>query len=396
MAKTYINSAKYEIVVTFKIKGIVDKHDIVGAIFGQSEGLLGEDLDLRELQKNGKIGRIEVKPVTHGGVTTGTLIIPSSMDMVETCILAALIEEVDKVGPCEARFVTKTIQDTRSKKREQIVERAKELLQRLMSEQIPETEEIVTQIRESVRKAELGEYGPERLPAGPHIDDADSLIVVEGRADVITLLKNNIKNVIALNGSKIPKTIVELSKRKSITAFIDGDRGGELILRKLTQLANVDYVARAPEGKEVEELTRKEIVMALRKKIPASEFLKALKTTSRRATPTTPSPSKQESPPVDVKELQGFAKHMSELEGTLNARILFKDGNTQDVSVRDLIKTLQDEKREVSAVLLDGIITQRLVEAAEKRGAAYVIGVKRGRITKRPKETQVLVASELT
>ena len=56
MAKTYLSTVKYEAVVQFEITGVVDRHDIIGAVFGQSEGLLGETLDLRALQKNGKSG----------------------------------------------------------------------------------------------------------------------------------------------------------------------------------------------------------------------------------------------------------------------------------------------------------------------------------------------------
>ena len=89
MAKTYIDSVKYMIEIEFEIKGIVDKPDIIGAVFGQSEGLLGEQLDLRELQKNGRIGRIEITQNTNMGKTKGLLSIPSSLDMVETSILAA-------------------------------------------------------------------------------------------------------------------------------------------------------------------------------------------------------------------------------------------------------------------------------------------------------------------
>ncbi|MDO8427797.1 MAG: DNA primase DnaG [Candidatus Diapherotrites archaeon] len=267
MAKTYINTVKYEVTINFNIDGVVEKHDIVGAVFGQSEGLLGEDLDLRELQKNGKIGRIEIDQKTAGGKTNGTLIIPSSLDMVETCILSAAIETVDKVGPYVSGFTTVKIEDTRSLKRKAVTERAKQLLRTLMQNQIPESSELAREVREEVRASEIEEWGPEKLPAGPAVEESDSVIVVEGRADVVNLLKNNIKNVVGMRGGNIPRTIMELGKRKSITLFADGDRGGELILRKLQQTTNVDFVARAPIGMEVEELPRKEIIIALRKKI---------------------------------------------------------------------------------------------------------------------------------
>ncbi|MCX6798543.1 MAG: DNA primase, partial [Candidatus Diapherotrites archaeon] len=87
MAKTYLSTVKYLIKTNFEIDGIVDKHDIIGAIFGQSEGLVGEEMDLKELQQNGKIGRIDVDTKVHGGKTTGILTVPSSMDKVKTTLL---------------------------------------------------------------------------------------------------------------------------------------------------------------------------------------------------------------------------------------------------------------------------------------------------------------------
>ncbi len=366
MAKTYINAPKYEISAVFRVEGVVDKHDVVGAIFGQSEGLLGEDLDLRELQKNGKIGRIEISTAVQNGITTGRLVLPSSLDMVETCILGAAIETVDKVGPCRAHFKVVSIKDMRAKKREQIIERAQELLEKMLNEQIPETEELIRIVRERVRASGIIEYGPDRLPAGEDVESADTVIVVEGRADVQTLLKNNIKNVIGMDGSKISQTIIDLCNRKKTIAFVDGDRGGELILRKLAQLAKVDYVARAPEGKEVEELTRKEIIMALRKKVPLAEFMK------REAMP-----AEEQAFPAEAER---FKPIMESLKGTLKAKIF--DNNLKElatVNVRDLLKNLGRFKN-AKAIVLDGIITKRLAQAAERAGIEYLVGVKLGKI----------------
>ncbi|MCD6478920.1 MAG: DNA primase [Candidatus Diapherotrites archaeon] len=376
MAKTYINSTKYEINAVFKVEGVVDKHDVVGAIFGQSEGLLGEDLDLRELQKNGKIGRIEITTTVQNGITTGKLIVPSSLDIVETCIIGATIETVDKVGPCDAVFRVVSVKDKRMWKREQIVQRAQELLERVMHEQIPETEELVRVVKERVRAASLTEYGPDRLPAGDEVESSDTIIVVEGRADVLTLLKNNIRNVIGMDGSKISPTIVELCNRKKVIAFVDGDRGGELILRKLAQLAKVDYVARAPEGKEVEELTRKEIVMALRKKVPLHEMK-----TERTA-------AKQET--REEAELDIYRALMESLRGTLKAKVFDRNMNElATLEVRELLKNMERFKN-AKLIVLDGIITKRLAEAAERANVQCVVGAKLGKIERMPKKTKLI------
>lgn len=274
MAKTYLETVKYNIIADFEIKGIVDKPDIIGAVFGQSEGLLGEDLDLRELQKNGRIGRIEIDLKIDSGKTKGVLNIPSSMDMVETSILAAAVESVDKVGPFESKFSTKKIEDTRNIKRKEIESRAKDLLKKFMTEQIPDSQEFTEKIREETRSADIEEFGPEKIPAGPDIRRSDEIIVVEGRADVLNLLRNGIKNAIAMGGAKPPETLLKLCMGKTVVLFVDGDRGGELNVRKMASMTKVDFVVKAPEGKEVEELARKEIIMALRKREKAEDFMK--------------------------------------------------------------------------------------------------------------------------
>ncbi len=269
MAKTYIDTVKYLIYTNVEISGLVEKPDVVGAIFGQTEGLLGDELDLRDLQKNGRIGRIEVDLNPSDGKTIGVIKIPSSLDMVETCIIAAALETVDRIGPCEARLRITKVEDTRNLKRKVLVDRAKGLLKTLLKTEIPESKEISEMVRDEVKTAEIVEYGMDRLPAGPSVDRSNECIFVEGRADVVNLLKNDITNVVAIGGAKVTRTIIELSKRKEVTIFLDGDRGGDIILNELAQSGvDIDFVCRAPTGLEVEELTRKEIIKYLRNKVP--------------------------------------------------------------------------------------------------------------------------------
>lgn len=281
MAKTYVDAVKYMIKIQFSIKGVVDKPDIVGAVFGQSEGLLGEEMDLRELQKKGRVGRIEVNVHPEGGNTNGEIFVPTSMDMAETSVLAAAIETVDKVGPCESSFRVVNIEDVRQNKRADIAKRAKELLTRLKMEQSPEIDTLTEEIRSDVRAGNLVEFGRDRLAAGPDIESSDEVIVVEGRADVVNLLKHGIKNVIGMGGSRISQDIVNLSRRKTIVLFVDGDRGGELNARKLHQIAIVPFVSVAPDGKEVEELQQKEIIQALRRRVPIQTFLDSIGVSGR-------------------------------------------------------------------------------------------------------------------
>ncbi len=263
-------TTKYVIEAKFKIKGVVAQSDIVGAVFGQTEGLL-LDLDLRDLQKSGRIGRIEVDNESKDGISEGIIKIPSSLTRKETALLAATVETVSRVGPCEAEIELIDIRDVRESKRKQIIERAAELL-RKWDENSLESSEIEEKIDAGIKLGEITSWGPENLPAGPNVDSSQELIIVEGRADVLNLLRIGVKNTIATQGTHVPKSVVKLIKtKKPVIAFLDGDRGGTIILNELMQRAKVDFVARAPEGLEVEELTRKQMIKALQNKKPARD-----------------------------------------------------------------------------------------------------------------------------
>lgn len=271
MAKISPVAAKYIVHSTINIDGVVDRPDVIGAIFGQTEGLLGSDLELRELQRSGRIGRIEVNVNTSSGKTAGEIIIPSSLDKTETAIVAAALEIIQRIGPCNAKIEVKKIEDVRISKRQFVIDRAKELLKELTEETLPDSQELADEVSQSVRMMEVSEYGREKLAAGPDIETSDEIIIVEGRADVLNMLKHGFKNVIAMNGSSVPETIKELSRKKTSTAFVDGDRGGDLNLRELLSTTEIDFVCKAPDGKEVEEITKKEIHKALRGRITAEQ-----------------------------------------------------------------------------------------------------------------------------
>ncbi len=273
MAKISPTSIKYQIIAKFNADGPFQKPDVIGALFGQTEGLLGSDMELRELQKEGKIGRIEVDLNSENGKTTGEITIPTALDKTETTIIAAALETIDKIGPTDARIKIQEISDVRGSKRDYIMERAKALLAGI-SDQGMDSTEMETELRESVRVSKAVQYGSEGLAAGPNIDDDKELIVCEGRADVVNMLKHGIKNVIGMDGTRFPKTITKLGETKELTLFVDGDRGGKLIAQNVCNNAKVVYIATAPDGKEVEELAGKELLQALRKKVPAAVFLK--------------------------------------------------------------------------------------------------------------------------
>lgn len=276
MGKLAQSTIKYLIEADFSAEGIVEKPDVIGAIFGQTEGLLGRDLDLRELQRTGRIGRIEIELTNQNGKTTGKIFLPSSLDASETALVAASLETIERIGPCSASVKLNSVKDVRVIKRQFVLERAKKILEKLINEEIPPTSVLTESIKESVKVAQIREYYG--LPAGPDIENSEELIIVEGRADVLNLLKNGVKNVIAINGIKVPEKIIELTKEKITTLFVDGDRGGDLIIKEMLEVAEVDYIARAPDGKEVEELSKKEIFKALRSKIPIENYKLETKT----------------------------------------------------------------------------------------------------------------------
>ncbi len=267
------NTTKYMVKAKINADGVIEKPDVVGAIFGQTEGLLGDELDLRDLQKSGRIGRIEVEVVSKAGKSEGIIYMSSSLDQVETVILASALETVDRVGPCKASIHVLGIEDVRVTKREKVVERAKELLNELIKQSKGTSFDLTDSVRQSVQVEEITTYGKDRCPAGPNVRDSEAIIIVEGRSDVLNLLKAGIKNAIAVEGTNIPKTVQELSRERVATAFVDGDRGGELILRELFQVAEVDFVARAPRAHEVEELTAKQIIKCLRNKVPGDQYM---------------------------------------------------------------------------------------------------------------------------
>ncbi len=478
MAKTYIDIVKYMVEARFEITGLVEKPDIIGAVFGQTEGLLGSDLDLRELQKNGKIGRIEIDTSQQGSRTVGKLHLPSSLARVETCILAAAVESVDRVGPFETNFKIDKIEDTRNDKRRKIVTRAKELMKIMLNTELPDSREISDMVDSEVKASVVMDYGPEKLAAGPDVSASEDIILVEGRADVIALLKSDIANCVAIGGATgtIPKTVITLINTKETTLFLDGDRGGDIILKGIMNVGEIDYVARAPDGKEVEELTRKEIIKALRSRAPieqlfpnrgksaqgsgggyqqrgapqqsrpanasnrpaAAQYSRAqpYQQAPRAPTSTTPSASQTQAQTLSpseisnnllnrkpqaqttsileeveedgeigikdlskdeneerspMKEMQDkesqpastrYLSALEELHNTLRGRLYNENGDVlAEVPIRELIQAVQDTKS-VKALVFDGIITQRLIELANKAGVKEVYGIRASQITR--------------
>ncbi len=414
----YASTTKYIVKAKFDVEGVVEKPDVVGAVFGQTEGLFGPDLDLRELQKSGRIGRIEINLDSKKDKTTGSIVIPSSLDKVSTAIIAAAIESVDRIGPCEAKISLEKVEDVREEKRKAIMTKAKDILRKWVVESSPSTEEVVKEVAGSLRGVDVIEYGPEKLPAGPEAERGD-IIVVEGRADVILLMKVGIKNVIALNGTKVPETIIKLTKDREVTAFLDGDRAGDLILKELTQVADIDYVARAPFGKEVEELTPKEVMRALRERVPVNlakpierqQFTRPERPEraygERSYTERAYGPQERPYGPAEVPVHAAAPMEKpnlpppvfdaaKDLRGTLEA-VVFDEGGKElsKMPVSELAEKIPTLDH-AQVVLFDGVVTQRLLDTAASKGIKYVIGDRVSDGAKRPANVSVMTLNDLS
>jgi DNA primase len=438
------DTTKYIIHAKIKADGVIERPDVVGAIFGQTEGLIGADLDLRDLQKSGRIGRLEVNIKSNMGKSNGTIDIPSSLDKVETAVLAASLETIDRIGPCISNISIAKIEDVRTSKRKQIVDRAKLILSEMFDETLPESQEIIDDVRQSIRIEEMTTYGKDNIPMGPNVLDSDAILVVEGRADVLNLLRYGIKNAIAVGGTNVPTAVVELCKKKTVTAFTDGDRGGELIIKELLQVADIDYIARAPDGKGVEELVQKEIVKSLRQKLPVEQAFDYYQVSKKRRISLLASTKKktagkgeathleedikplkeelEEIEPVvepekfkpreefrrrrdeepaeepaeemaEEKHENVFKPHINQLSGTLSARMLDENNDIlNEVPVRDLANALKDSNGNIRSVVFDGVITQRIIDIASEKGIRNLVGVKMGNVVKSPTSVHLEVS----
>ncbi|MBI4159177.1 DNA primase [Candidatus Woesearchaeota archaeon] len=400
MAKISPVGAKYIVHTIINAEGVVEKPDVVGAIFGQTEGLLGNDLELRELQRSGRIGRIEVNLETRNGRTNGGIIVPSNLDKAETAVIAAALETIQRIGPCNSKVKVEKIEDVRISKRNFVIERAKELLRELTSSVLPDSQEITDVVEHSVRMMAAIEYGPDRLAAGPAIDESEEVILVEGRADVLNLLKHDIKNVIAVNGTSIPNTIKTLGSQKVLVAFVDGDRGGDLIVKGLIDAGiELDYVIRAPDGKEVEEITKKEIHKALRSRVTIEQVKLDFAQAAENANHLYEKPRimsrpvlSQERPienvqeksvvkrlesvkTVQTDETRKFKSLLDDLVGTRGAFILDEKLDILGkVPTSELGGTIRNLKN-AYAIVFDGYIDRNLVLTAERSNLKYLVAM---------------------
>ena len=414
-------SSKYLIRASIRANGVVNKSDVVGAVFGQTEGLLGDELDLRDLQKSGRMGRIEVEIASDKGKSVGEIVISSSMDQVETSVFAAALETVERVGPCKATVKITTLEDSRTSKREIIIDRARSLLINLIKDSRGAGSTITDTVRQVLQTEEIVRFKG-KLPAGPNVATSDAVIIVEGRGDVLNLLRHGIKNAIAVEGTDVPKEVIALSTERTVTAFVDGDRGGEMIIQELLQVAELDFISRAPDNTEVEHLTHKQIMKCLRDKVSAELFMeqnkwarpgfsgvKAKSSDKKTRRGTKSKSSKEEKATPKEKEVTEkvpaeaavassvFMEQLDQLQGTKNARLLMGDEVADEVSISGLQEVLETRKNNgANTLVMDGIITQRLIELVPKAGIKIIVAEKKGPLPRDPVGITMFTREDLT
>ena len=349
---------KYHVKLSYNVDGLVERADIIGAIFGQTEGLLGPEMNLNELQRMSKVGRIEVTTTSTANTTSGDALLPMSTDIDTCALIAAAIESIDKVGPFDCNFKLTAIDDVRAAKKDDIVKRAKEIKQKWATKTVSEGDTMLKNVHEGT-SGDVTTYGPSRLPCSSGVFDSSWVILVEGRADIINLLRAGYDNALAIEGAKIDESIKELCNSKDhVVAFLDGDRAGGFILKELKSVVNVDYELRADSGVEVEELTPQRIDDILR---PVAESLK------QKTAPTVQ--NEADKPIADIA-----SKIYPNLNETLEAVGL--DNEQKEifkVPISELVSKLTSQSG-IKYLVLDGIITQRLLEAAKNAGIECVIG----------------------
>ena len=350
---------KYHVKLSYEVDGLVERADIIGAIFGQTEGLLGPEMNLNELQRVSKVGRIEVIAKSTANTTNGNAVIPMSTDIDTCALIAAGIESIDKVGPFDCKFTLDAIDDVRAAKKDDIVKRAKEIKQKWATKTVSEGETMLNDVHQG-DSGKLSSYGPSKLTCSSGVFDSKWIILVEGRADVINLLRAGYDNVLAIEGAKIDESIKELcSEKDTVVAFIDGDRAGGFILKELKSVVTLDYELQADTGVEVEELTPQRLDEILQ---PIADEIKNGK----------PSPALKSEDDKSIADVA--SKIFPNLNETLEAVALDGDQNEIfKVPISEVVSKLSSQSG-IKYLLLDGIITKRLLEGAKNAGIECVVG----------------------
>jgi len=140
---------------------------------------------------------------------------------------------------------------------------------------------------------------------------------------------------------------------------LDGDRGGTIILKELKQLLKIDYIARAPEGYEVEELTRKQMIKSLQNKKSAG----AIEKYSEKEYTGRDANLKKFLKRTKLKhhdEIIAAIKDVPSGQGLGYSKSMDK---LFEIPVGELFAKIEEYKN-TQILILDGILTKRLLSSA--------------------------------
>ncbi len=370
--------AKYMIHASIKADGTIQRKDVVGAIFGQTEGLLGEELQLRKLQRTGRIGHVDVNLNSNKGKVSGEILLPSSLDQVSTAVVGAALETIERIGPCKATIKVARIENIHSVKRDTVIDRAKDLLLNIVNEGSNDSKSILDEVRSVLT---LGtETNISGMTCGPNAADSEALIIVEGRNDVRNLLKFGIKNAIATMGANVKDELVELAKGKSnVTVFVDGDRGGKLLLMELSGALgkSLTHVAIAPESREVEHLEGKVVTKCLNQKETATKAVSRIKA-QLKADDDGGAPAGKSNGAVDVPDnIREWSAHMGELKKNFGLLIL-EDGTASEPIAGSKLAEFAEGVEGALCLIVNSKISARMIEIAEVGAIPSVLGSSSG------------------
>ena len=155
----------------------------------------------------------------------------------------------------------------------------------------------------------------------------------------------------------------------------------------MIQVAEIDYAIKAPDGKEVEELTKKEIHKALRGKVAIEQMKLDIERRNPERKQFSPRPTMQrprmplqrnssyKRPQISLEQKANFKKMLEDLIGTRGAYLLNQDlvilGKVPITELAATIKNLNS----VFAVVFDGEINLEIIQTAERANVKYLVGM---------------------
>jgi DNA primase len=314
--------------------------------------------------------------------TVGAVTIPNNLDQPTAALLAATLESIERVGPYDSKFKLVEVEDVREERRKKVLERARDIMQRWSASQRSEVIQMLNQVSEVSEVGKIVSLAPD-VEGGPEAEASDTLFIVEGRADLTALLKAGIKNVIATNGVNIPQYVVNLtSGKREVTVLADGDRVGDMIVKELLRRgAKIDYVSKAPQGREVEDMKPIEILDLINRRVNVKTYLASGYAVSKQVVP--------ERLLNKIRELRERVKE------TFTAILVDSEGEViEEIPVNQLFDRL-NELDNVEGIVFDGIVSQRLLDLASSKDVKIIVGERISSIEKMPVNMIVKTLDEL-